>query len=348
MISELKPFDRARSSAPNRHWLRRSAIVLGLIVVVGLAWFGFDRVETTRLARDTRIVVRCPDSFIDRLTPDEIREELPIQVTAGKLEVTGTANVVGRVSIQVLPHEDERRSDDAVIHVRVTGESTNDLAGVQSQVQLAGDGFATFEASKRVHFDGRTFTADDDTHVEAVHETEITEIQPLSATPLQGAVRLLASRNARAMLPDLNRLAESHIEDMVRDRVDSLIAETVVELNQINRFDEAIARLHPNFERWRIAVATRDGFVQAALVPEGGRMPTLPREPATLEVWIRLTRTQRAGVNLAAQWRGSHRLFRDFVSEEQARRLADELVIAKEDEWTCLRIGKRVAVPDRL
>jgi hypothetical protein len=307
-----------------------------------VAWFVYDRAETNRLARDTRVVVRVPASVVDRLTADEIVEQFPIDETAGELQVTGTANAVGRVSIEIRPREEPDRPDEATILVRVEGETDNDLIGLKSSVKIIGDGQGTFEAGKRVHFDGRLFTAERETTVAATHEMEIVEIEPAAGTPLRGAVRLLASRNARAALPDLNALAAGRIEELVRKRVDELIAETTEKLNRLNRFDETVARLHPDSERWRIAVGARDGFVQAALVPEGGRAPALPiSEPTTLEVWMRLTGTQRRGLNLANQWRQSHRLFGGFVAEEQSRRLADELVIVNRDDWTCLLIGAR-------
>lgn len=331
-----------RTPADKRRWLRTSVAVICVLVVAAVGWFVYDRAERSRLARDTRVVVLIPESVVDRLTADEIEEQFPIDETAGELEVTGTANAVGRVSIEIHPHAEPDRPDDAMIRVRVEGESDNELIGVKSPVKIIGDGQGTFEADKHIHFDGRLFTAEGETRVEATHETDIVEVEPLPGTPFRGAVRLLASRNARAALPELNALAARRIEELVRKRVDELIAETIEELNRLNRFDETVARLHPDSERWDIAVAARDGFVQAALVPEGGRSPTLPiSEPTTLEVWLRLSRTQRRGLNLISQWRQSHRLFRTFVPEEQSRRLADEMIIVNRDGWTCLRIGAR-------
>lgn len=334
--------DEAASPAKRRRWpwiWITAACVLG---ACGVVWFVYDRAETTRLARDTRVVVRFPESVIDRLTADEIEEQFPIDETAGELEVTGTAHAVGRVSIRIEPHPELQRADDAMILVRVEGETEGDLIGLKSPVKITGDGQGTFEAGKRVHFDGRLFTAEGETTVDATHETDIVEIEPLPGTPLRGAVRLLASRNARAALPELNALAVGRIEELVRKRVDELIGDTIEELNRLNRFDETVARLHPDLEQWRIAVGAGDGFVQASLVPEGGRVPALPAsKPTTLEVWLRLSHTQRSGLELVAQWRQSHRLFRDFVPEQQARRVAQELAIADIEDWTCLRIGSR-------
>lgn len=339
--------DEAASPAKSRRWpwtWIAAACVLG---ACGVVWFVYDRAETTRLGRDTRVVVRFPESVIDRLTADEIEEQFPIEETAGQLEVTGTAHAVGKVSIEIRPHEEPARLNDALILVRVEGKTDNELIGVKSPVRIIGDGQGTFEAGKRVHFDGRLFTAEGETTVDATHETDIVEIEPLPGTPLRGAVRLLASRNARAALPDLNALAVGRIEELVRKRVDELIGDTIEELNRLNRFEETVARLHPDLEQWRIAVGAHDGFVQASLVPEGGRVPALPAsQPATLEVWLRLSHAQRGGLKLVAQWRQSHRLFRDFVPERQAHRVAEELVITDVEDWTRLQIGSRALDPD--
>lgn len=323
-------------------WRKTAAVVLGAILIVLLTYSWLNRGEVARLAKDTRVVVRFPTTAINRLTPDKIEEQFPIQETAGKLEVTGESNAVGHVAIHVQQHHEQNRSDDAIILVEVTGKTDNDLVGRQSQVKIVGDGRGTFTAVKRIHFDGLTFEAEGAAVVEADHETEIVEIEPASDSPLKGAARLLASRKARAALPELNAIAAGRIREIVGQRVDELVAATLKELNQINRFEETVDRLHPNLKRWRIAVAAQKGFVEAALVPQGGQRPKLPAAaPSSVEVWMRLTRAQRTGMNLMTHWRQSHRLFRSFLPEDDAQRIADELTVAEVDDWTRLRIGMR-------
>jgi hypothetical protein len=326
-----------------RAWKRRRwqiGVAIALLVLLVLGWALVDRRETRRLGENTRIVVRFPAAAIDQLAPHRIEEQIPIDEVAGKLEVTGTANAIGHVQVEIHPHAEPGQADDAMILVQVTGETDNQLIGRQSQVKIVGDGRGTFRAFKRVHFDGLSFDAGEETHVEATHETDIVEIEPEQGVPLQGAVRLMASRKARAALPQLNAIAAGRIEEIVRSRMDELVNETVQKLNQINRLDDTVARLHPKSDQWRIAVAARDGFVQAALVPAGGRTPQLPeKECPAVEVWMRLTRTQRTGINLISQWKQSHRLYRRFVSDEQADRLADEATVANVDGWTRIQIG---------
>lgn len=347
-LADQSPSRTPLKPARRRWWL---PMVLAFVAIVGMslvAWRIHDARESTTLARDTRIVVRVPDTVIDRLTDDEIREEFPIQESTGELEVTGTANAVGRVTIRIRRHAEPDRPDDAMVHVKVVGHTENHLVGHHAAAVIVGKGRGEFEARKQVHFDGFEFTTDEPATVEATHETEIVDIAPHTSSAMQGVVRLLASRRARSALPDLNRLASARIEETVQQRVDTLVEETVLELNRLNKFDETVAQLHPESERWRIDVDSRDGFVQAALVPEGGRAPELPeRQPTALEVWMRLTRTQRTGLNLLSRWRESHDLFRRFVPEEVARQMPPDVRIANIEEWTRLQVGPSPQSQDR-
>ncbi|MFG0335998.1 MAG: hypothetical protein ACF8TS_21780 [Maioricimonas sp. JB049] len=333
-----------RRRGPRRRAALRWAAVG--VAVAGLGALGLmiaDTHETSRLGRDTRVVVRFPETVIDQLTADEIHETFPIDEETETFHVTGTANAVGKVKIRIEPHAEPDRHDDALIRIEVTGTTDNDLVSVQSPVRVFGDGSGTFCARTRVHFDGFRFVPEDVIEVEATHETEIADVEPLPGTPLQGAVRLIASRKVRAALPEFNAIAAGKIEDKVRLRVRELVGEAASELNRLNRLDETFARLHPDSDRWNIAVAARDGYVQAALVPQGGRSPELPGgSPSTLEVWMRLTRSQGTMARLLNRWKQSHTLFRQFVSDEQARRLAEDAQIARIEGWTLLRIGSRM------
>jgi hypothetical protein len=342
-----RPTHHSSPEPTRRKWWLAGFVALVCIVGVSLLiWRRHDAQESTRLARDTRVVVRVPETVIDRLTADEIREEFPIEESTDELEVTGTARAAGQVTIRIERHEEHDRHDDAQVNIRVVGHTDNHLVGRHTAAVIIGAGRGEFEAHKQVHFDGLHFTADEPTIVEATHETEIVDVAPSTTSAIQGAVRLLASRRARAALPELNTLAAARIEETVQRRVDELVEEAVTELNRLNRLEETVARLHPDSERWHIDVDSRDGFVQAALVPEGGTAPRLPAEqPTALEVWIRLTQTQRTGLGVLAQWRESHRLFRRFVPEEVAGRMPQDVRMANIEGWTRLQIGPQEQRP---
>lgn len=345
---DTSPRQFEQQTRPRAWWLLGLLAGVCVVGVTGLAWWFVDAREATNLARDTRLVVRFPESVIDQLTSDEIREEFEIRESAADLQVTGTAQATGRVTIRIRQHAEQNRRDDAMVHVRVRGEADNELIGHHPAAKIVGEGRGTFDATQRVHFDGLRFATDGPASVTATHETEIIDITPVTSSPLQGAVRLLASRRARSALPELNQLAAARIEELVGARVDALVGEAVAELNRLNMFDETVARLHPDSDDWRIDVASRDGFVQAALVPEGAGAPELPAgKPSALEFWMRLTRTQRAGVNLLSRWRRSHDLFRQFVPDDVAQQMPEEIRIAQVEGWTRVRLGPTAPDPDQ-
>lgn len=316
--------------------------LLAVLIISAVVWMVVDRRERTRLARDARLVVRVPVSVVERLTDREIHQDFPIQEVHGEFTITGTAQATGRVSFQLEPHNGRSREEDVVITVRVQGTTENELLGRGTGVQIVGDGRGTFVATKPVCFDGRRFREKSQTEVVATHETDIIRLETLDGTPLEGATKFLASRRAREALPVLNKVAKQRIEETVRKVVDQTVADGLTRLNEVQRIDETLAHLHPNLQHWRVRVSATDEFLQAALIPEGASAPQLPKEtPPTLEVWMKLTRSQRVGLRVLGEWRLAHRLFRRFVPPERAARIRDDVSFADVGDWTRLRIAER-------
>lgn len=312
-----------------------------LALAVGSGYLA-ERRETSQLARDARLVVRVPVSVVDRLTANEIHQEFPIQEQFQDFKITGRANATGNVSLQVEPNFGVSPNNDVVINVHVIGETDNELIGERAAVRIIGSGQGTFEAVKPIRFDGRSFYGPDVTQVTATHETEIIELTDLDGEPLSGSTKFLTSRKARQALPLLNAAARQRIESKVQEVVDQRITETIQRLNRVDRMDEALARLHPDMDEWTVRVSATNEFVQAALIPQGGELPQLPNEPPpTLEVWMRLTRSQRARIKLLGEWQLAHELFRQFVPPERAEQIVDDVRIAQIDGWTRLRIAAR-------
>ncbi len=331
-----KDRDVAPAEKRRNFWIvAGSATALG--GVAALVWFITYRHDTRTLSRDTRVVVRVSTDAVDNLTNDKIREQFPIDEEVEGARFTGTLEAVGDVRVLINPEAPE-----GTFTVRVEGETTDVLSGVKPPVQFEGTGVGSFTAIQRMRFNGREFEALD-LHVEAEHETTIGSVEPLPGTPLGPTVRLVAARAARKALPALDEAARERIRETVAERVSGMVEETVAELNRMNRFDETISILHPEADDWKIRVASSDSYVQAALVPEGGTPPTLPEiaedDPVGIEVWLRLTRSERTAVRIAHHWDAAHSLFRRYIPEDQARTLAHDLRMVKVGDWTRLHVG---------
>ena len=318
---------------------RSKRVVLPLVLLtIGLAWFEMDRRQAAGLAHDARVVVRFPAAFISEFSPKEIRETLPIHEEQGKFLVTGTADAVGHVTVAL--DAGRSRHGDAVLLVRVQGETRNDLIARQTSVEIAGDGYGTFEATREVHFDGRRFQPGP-IHVEATHVTEIRAVRSLDGSFLQGVVRLLAAREARQMLPEFNAFAAQRIEERVAQRLDESLAGMLDRLNRANPVNDLVARLHPGADGWRIAVSASQDHLQAALIPASGNVPVLPPAQGStpLEVWMRLTHGERLGLGLLDRWSLSHYLLRGYLPVQTARALSNGLAFEQVGDWTHVRLG---------
>lgn len=324
-------------------WRRRSLLIgtaIALLLIVGLATWGvITHHNTRRLSEDTRIVVRISSRLLDRMTADTVDEEFPFQEEVNGAVFDGVAKATGTVRVAVTG----RREEPAFV-INVKGRTFGEINGIKSPVQMLGEGRGTFDAAQQISFDGRNFHAGE-LHVSATHETTITAIEPLPGTPLGGAVRLIASRTARQALPELDRIAAGVIENRVRDRVTEMVRETIGQLRHINRIDETIAILHPDRE-WRVRLFSGRDYLQAALVPAGGAVPELPELPAAsarlepgIDVWVKMTRTERGLARVAHEWRLSHRLLRRYVEAEKARSIARSLQLHRSGSWMRFAVG---------
>jgi hypothetical protein len=324
---------------------REQLLTLGFAIVAALAvWAMANHQDTVRLSSDTRVVVRFPKAVFAQLTQEVIREEFSIDEQTGSMVISGNAVAVGHVALEVQPDTFHDSEEHAVIAVKVTGETEKSLVGEQPSVRILGTGHGQFEAVKHIHFDGRHFSAPEATQVSATHETEIDDVE----TSIGGAVRLLASRRAREALPEVNQIAVDRIKERVGTRVDKMVKTVLAELNVLNQLDMAIARLHPSAKDWKIRVTSTEDYVQAALIPRGGTLPQLPgQDSSDVEVWVRLTPTQRLGVTLFSFTDRTYELLSRIVPKKQARELADEVELSDVGDWTRLSLQPEAVLAER-
>jgi hypothetical protein len=314
----------------------------GAIVCVGLAaaWFYVELRESSRLAADTRVVVRVSNDLIGELLRNEIREEFPIEEETEAFTVTGTADAVGDVSVSLAPALDPE-TGHAVFLIRVNGTTLNDFEALRSPVQVLASGKGDFTAVKRVLFDGRRFH-EEETQITATHETTVESIEPLPGTPLGGAVRLLAVRDVRKALPELNAIAEQRIREKLSARIEELLTESLNELKKANPVEEAVAMLHPDARDWRVELALKPDYVMASLVPSGGKLPMLPVRDDQLQedfdVWVRLTGSEQMGLSLLQQWQG-RQLFKWLLPDGAVRAFGEKAQFSQVGDWTRMRFA---------
>jgi hypothetical protein len=319
-------------------WTRQklTGILIGLPLLAVITWGLVYLRDTRRLSRDTRVVVRVSPDLVDELTRDRITEQFPIEEELAGAEFTGQSTATGHIGVRVEP-----ASDSATLAIEVTGVTKDEVTGVRPPVTFAGTGAGAFQAVQRIRFDGRQFHPLEP-EVQATHETRIDSVEPLPGTPFGPAIRLVAARTARQTLPAVDAAFCDRIESIIAERLTQVVDATVERLNHTNQFDETIAMLHPEADDWRITLASSPEFVQAALVPEGGVPPQLPPDapdPDGIEVWLRLTRTERGAVRIARRWNVAHRLLRRYLPEHEAATVAQNLEVDRVGPWMRLQVG---------
>jgi len=313
-------------------------VLVGLITL--LSWGSVYQHNTHRLSHDTRLVVRIPAKVLDEITEDTVDEQFPFHEEAQGGVFEGVAHATGIVRVAV---DGAQTPPGFVIHVE--GKTFGDINGIKSSIAMQGEGHGTFEASQHIKFDGRQF-AEGELDTTAKHETTLKKVEPLPGTPIAGAVRMMAMRAARKALPDLDRIAARIIKDHVRQRVQTIVRTALAQLQQVNRVDQTLAILRPGPD-WTIQLQSTRDYLQASLVPKGSHVPDLPAPtddgtvegPSQIEVWLRLTRTERVAARIVQHWRMAHRLLRRYIPDEKATQIAQNLKLQRVGKWTRLSVG---------
>jgi hypothetical protein len=326
-------------------------VILGSSVV-----FAWCAVELHQSSADSRLVVRISEETIQRLAPRRVHERLPIQEAVGDFIVTGVADAVGDVSITLEPTAGPQ--GEAVFVIRVAGRTLNTFEAQCSPVRILATGEGTFTVEKRLRFDGMRITGDKAV-VSAVHETKIGKIDSLPGAEAGTAMRLLAAREVRRSLPQLNARAARRIEETLRQRIDETLRQTIHDLDALHCIHRTAQALHPGKERWRICVTRGDGYVQASLVPAGGRLPRLPKCACggcdEIDVWVRLSQPERMGLDLLSRWQDSGETLKSYLPPGAPSEIVNRAQMTHVGEWTRLRLEsaflpavKAAAAPESL
>ena len=126
---------------------------------------------------------------------------------------------------------------------------------------------------------------------------------------------------------------------MIVDLFDETGEELLGKLDELSVFDETIEKYFPETRDFEYQLATTDREILVAVGPTTAEFPDLPEPKADVELWIKTRPIEAAFIQLVADWEIAHDLLREYVPEEEARAIADDISVESGDGWTVIRVG---------
>lgn len=237
----------------------------------------------------TLVVLRISREFLVKLTRQQFSQDEPIDTSALGATVVGSAHVDGNYQVRL-----QKRPTESDIDLQVRGDIATQMVVTRRPVRVCLHGAAPFEASRRVVFDGRAFTA----HavcVNACYHAFLDDISTLHGGPAEPVVRRLARPIVLRNLPEADATANRDIRSQVARSVTEETDPLVGVLNEIVyvhvQLVEYLRRKGMNIEIHPLAFATTDESVLVGAGFAPGEAPALPAEAdaphAPVEIWVR-------------------------------------------------------------
>ena len=308
-----------------------------------------------------RVVLRISRAFLADLTRQQFEQDQPIRTTADGATVVGCARVAGGFRVKLYASETASEFD-----LLVDGAVATRVEVTRKPVRVLLNGSAPFHASRRVAFDGTTFTPRP-TCVGACYRSCLDAICTLRNGPAAPLVRRLARPVVLRSLPDADQKAGQDVRAQIGNEVTQKTDHVIEILNEVLAIREGVheflRRQGVPVDRYRVtAAATEESLLAGFGFPAGEspRPPAAAGPPrARVEIWVRhrlgpLLRMKLAlaGPTLEKQW--AERLkpkIRERIAQHspELATVVDEATheiqlnpIPEEPDWHVIRFSKRV------
>jgi hypothetical protein len=274
---------------------------------------------------ETKVVLRVSRKFISQLIGVGFKHGEAIDSTTRGVTTQGNALAEGTIDVKLHESATESKFD-----LQVQGEIVTQIASTSRPIQVYAHGVAQFSTSRRIAFDGATFTAEP-LSIEVRNHFSLNEIRQARGGPAGPLMRGIARPFVRRGLADGDYQAEDQIRTRLSQALGEQTEKLLVALNKVKPLLDQGEKLLieqkilPGEGLRHYRAATREHLYLSVGRPDH-RIPTLPTldesQRAPVELWIAKTEDRRAEVALAVlgQWRDFQPLF-----AEQLRRRAPDL-----------------------
>jgi hypothetical protein len=316
----------------------RLSFILTVICILTTNAYSENTKFSIGAANEHSLVMRVTREHFDNLMHDEFEETIPVDRAVLSTWVTGSSEVTGQVDVEL-----ESDVDEAIFIVTLDGQAHSTTVSSERSVRIHGTGITTFNAEKRIHFDGLAYHGKP-TVVTLEHETEIGNVVSTRDGFIGRISVNIARRRIPEMQPEVSRIIKQDTEQAIQEEFDTMANELIAKLNKTTPLEETILLLYPKSKDWVYSLSTTDDHIQASIGPKGMRFPELPkradgdRDP--VEIWVR-TGQVKVKTNVLNVWNNAQGLLKlaYLAGAKLPEIVRGDIKLEEVEDWVVFPLG---------
>jgi hypothetical protein len=282
---------------------------------------------------EIEILIRVSKTLFISLTQARIETTIPVNRTDDGIRTTGSVFAQGDTHIELTTSE-----TTSEFVVSVTGKADAALKSDAGPAMVYSSSSTNFIAQKRFSFDGINFSHGK-TEVSTGTCVNVDRICPKRRGPIGRIVKKVGRCMASRQQDELNKKLDSVAQKMITDSFDKNGAILLEELNKTTDFEKAVDEYFPEVKSFRYQLATKEDALIAGVGEPDAKFPDLPPAAAHVEVWLKTRPLEAAFIKMLADAEVGHDLLREFLPEDEAKAVAEDVNVKTINGWTVIRIG---------
>lgn len=284
---------------------------------------------------EIQVIIRFSNKLFENLTQQEIKMDFPIHRTVEGMEVNGTVEAIGHTTIEL-----KTSSEGAEFVISVPGTANASFSTDAGPATAHASSVSHFASQKRISFDGADFQQGP-TRVTVQSCACVDLICPNRQGPIGKVIKKAGWCIARKNIEKIREAVDDAAQEIVAQTFDEKATELLDMLNEISiaELDDIVTKYFPETESYINHLATLQDSIIAGAGPEGARFPKLPPALAHVELWLKTRPLEAAFLELLVEWNVAHDLLKEYLDEEDAKLIAEDLSVETVNGWTVLRIG---------
>lgn len=286
------------------------------------------------------VIIRLSDKLIDDLTRDEVEMSIPIQTSREGMEVRGQAQGKGEVSLQW-----PKSTAEAKFIVAINGNLTASFSADGGPAVVSAAMSAPYTTQKQFRLvDGNFEAAPASSTVEpSIRIVGIcTKRSGLIGKIVCRVAQRLVSEKRCEMYQIVTQFAEQMVSDVFDEESNSLLAK----LEEVTRIKETVAELTPDTQDWKFQMATTPTSLYVGAGPTNVQLDVQEMEEegssALIEAWLQTTPLEQAFLEtILIDWNVANDALREFLPEEEANQLAEDVSLERRGGWTVIMVGSK-------
>ena len=292
---------------------------------------------------ETKVVLRISREFIHELTAKQIKRDVPVDLNANGVAVTGTARAEGTTNVNI------QASDNACdFELVVNGSVSTQLVATDRSVQVHLQGTAPFSARRRVVFADDAFSGHK-VEVDTSYHSTVAAICSSRAGLIGNLARTTATWKTRRVLPEEDLRAADEVRLRLSAAIEKETDELLVTLNRIGSIvkqGEDVLREEKLISERSVQhyLAATERSIYISIGPPEHRIAKLPKtsasERAPIELWVAIKKPGKkdAFSPILANWK----IVKPFVLARIAKRspetakILDQVQVKTVENWHVL------------